>query len=190
MFFIVNKTKQTIVLGDMGVTLGPKCATDLDKLMSRDKSESSKMLKAASRNGQIDIRIKDGGRTSKIKTPEKINDLDDFKKEILEEMKGLLNNTQQPTLQQGLGKEDLAVFAQQIISSMPKSETVIIQGQQQEVRTDEDVDVGVGELGEMNKRIVNKIVENIENVNIKYNEEIQKNDLDNNISELEGLLGE
>lgn len=189
MFFIVNKTKEIVVIGDIGVTLGPKCAADLDKLMSRDKSESSKMIKAASRNGQIDIRIKDGGRTSKIKTPEKINDFDDFKKEILEEMKRLLNNTQQPTQQQGLSKEDLAVFTQQIISSISKSETVTIQGQQQEVRTDEDVDVGIVELGEMNKRIINKIVENVESVDIKYKEEIQKNDLDNNVSELEGFLG-
>ncbi len=190
MFFIVNKTKKTVVIGDIGVTLGPRCATDLDKLMSRDKSESSKMLKAASRNGQIDIRIKDGGRNSKIKTPEKINDLDDFKKEILEEMKGLLNNTQQPIPQPGLGKEDLAVFAQQIISSMPKSKTVVIQGQPQEVREDEDVEVRVDELGDMNKRVVNKIVENVKSVDIKYNKDIQKNDIDNNISELEGLLGE
>ena len=189
MFFIVNKTKGTIIISDIGITLGPRQAIDLDKMMNRSKSEASKMLKGASKKGHIDIRIKDDGKKSNVKPPEQIGgDLDDFKKEMLEEMKGLLSNQQQPTTQQGLGKEDLAAFAQQIISNMPKSETVIIQGQQQGVRTDDEVEVRVDELGEMNKRAINKMVENVKSVDIKHNEEIQKNDLDNNIIELEGLL--
>ena len=190
MFFIVNKTKGSIVISDIGVTLGPRQAVDLDKMMSRSKSESSRMLKGASKKGHIDIRIKDNGKTSKVSPAPKVDvDLDDFKKEMLEEMKGLLSQ-QQPaqTPQPGLGKEDLAAFAEHIINNIPKSETVIMQGQQPEVREDEEVEIEVGELGEMNKRIVNKIVENVKSVDIKYNEEIQKNDLDNNIIELEGLL--
>ena len=190
MFFIVNKTKGSIVISDLNIILGPRQAIDLDKMMSRTKSEASEMLKGASEKGHIDIRIKDGGKKSNIEPPEQIGgDLDDFKKEMIEEMKGLLSNQQKPAPQAGLRKEDLEAFVQQIISNIPKSETVIIQSNPQEVRSDEDVDVGVKELGEMNKRIVNKIVENVKSVDIKYNREIQKNDLDNNISELEGLLG-
>jgi len=145
------------------------------------------MLKGASKKGDIDIRIKDGGKTSSAKPPEQIGgDLDDFKKEMLEEMKGLLSQNQPSP--QGLGKEDLAEFAQQIIQNIPKSETVIVQNQQ-EVRTDEDVDVKVEELGEMNRRAIDKMVENVKSVDIKHSEDIQKNDLDNNINELENLLG-
>ena len=190
MFFIVNKTKGTIIISDIGITLGPRQAMDLDKIMDRDKSESSKMLRGANKKGHIDIRIKDGGKPSRVVPAQKVeNDLDDFKKEMLEEMRGLLNQQHlQVDPQQGLGKEDLAALAQEIISNIPKPETVVVQGQLSEVREDEEVDVGGGELGEMNKRIVNKIVENVKSVDIKCNEEIQKNDLDNNISELEGLL--
>ena len=105
-------------------------------------------------------------------------------------MKGLLNQTRTPTPQQGLGKEDLASFAQQIISSIPKSETVVIQGQYQKVRADEDVEVRVDELGEMNKRVVNKMVEGTDVSGIKYKEEVKKDDIISIIDELEGLLEE
>ncbi len=190
MFFIVNKTKGTIVISDIGVTLGPRQAIDLDKIMSRSKSESSKMLKGASKKGHVDIRIKDAGKTSKTAPPQKVeNDLDDFKKEMLEEMKGLLSNQQQQTPQQGLGKEDLAAFAQQIINNIPKSETVIIQGQSQEVRTDEDVEMDEEVLAKINARSVDKIVEGTDEVSVNYKEEKQDNMMLDNISELEDLIG-
>ena len=71
----------------------------MKKMMSRTKSESSKMLKSANKKGHIDIRIKDGGKPSNIDPPKNVgNDLDDFKKEIIEEMKDLL--TQKPEPQQ------------------------------------------------------------------------------------------
>ena len=189
MFFIVNKTKGAIVISDIGVTLGPRQAIDLDKMMNRSKSESSKMLKGASKKGHIDIRIKDDGKKFKTKPSEQVGgDLDDFKKEMIEEMKGLLSDQNQPT-PQGLGKEDLAAFAQQIISNMPKSETVIIQGQQQEVRTDEDVEMDDDLLAKINARTVDKIVEGT-NINaINYKEEKQENTILDNISELEDLIG-
>jgi hypothetical protein len=188
-FFIVNKTKGTIVISDIGITLGPRQAIDLDKMMNRSKSEASKMLKGASKKGHIDIRIKDGGKKSKIKPPEQIGgDLDDFKKEILEEMKGLLSN-QQPSPQAGLGKEDLAEFAQQIIDNIPKSETVIIQGQPQDIRTDEDVEMDEELLSRINAKAVDKIVEGTDINSINYKEEKQENTILDNISELEDLIG-
>lgn len=189
MFFIVNKTKSTLVISDIGITLGPRQAIDLDKMMDRSKSEASKMLKGASKKGHIDIRIKDGGKTTKIKPPEQINDLDDFKKEILEEMKSLLNQNQQPILQQGLGREDLAEFAQHIISNIPKSETVIIQGQPQDMRSDEDVEMDEEVMAKINERSVDKIVEGTKINAMKYKEEKQENTILDNISELENLIG-
>ena len=189
MFFIVNKTKGTIVLSDISVTLGPRQAMDLDKMMNRSKSEASKMLKAANHKGHIDIRIKDGKKpSSKSSKPSSINELDNFKHEMIEEIKGVLSCQSKPAPQGGISKGDLAEFAKQLIANMPKPETVIIHGEAKETRTDEDVEVKVDELGEMNKRIVNKIVENVESTDIKYEEQKQKNDLDSNIIELEGLL--
>ena len=188
MFFIVNKTKGTIVISDIGVTLGPRQAVDLDKMMSRTKSESSKMLKAASKKGHIDIRIKDGGTVSKIKQPEPIDDFDDFKKEMLEEMRGLLSQQPAQVSQQGFGKEDLAAFAQQIINNIPKSEIVVVH-EQQEVREDEDVEMDEEVLARINARTVDKIVEGVDTKVMNYKEEKQENTILDNISELEKLIG-
>jgi len=190
-FFIVNKTKGSIVISDIGVTLGPRQAVDLDKMMSRSKSESSRMLKGASKKGHIDIRIKDNGKTSNVSPAPKVeNDLDDFKKEMLEEMKGLLSQ-QQPAqvTHQGLGKDDLAAFAQQIISNIPKQETVIVQGEKKEVRKDEEVEMDEEVLAKINARIVDKIVEGSDEVSVNYKEEKQDNTILDNINELEKLIG-
>ena len=189
MFFIVNKTKQTIVLNDMGVTLGPRQAVDLDKIVPRSKSDSSKYLKMAKKNGHIEVRTKDG---EKPKHPDKQPQaqplsLDGFKKEIVDEIKTALSKQSQPTAVSGLDKKDLAEFAKEIISNIPKStETVIYKQGQEDIRQDEEVEID--ELGEMNKRVIDRMVENVKSVEIEHNEEIQKNDLDNNIAELEGLI--
>ena len=189
MFFIVNKTKGTIVIADIGVTLGPRQAIDLDKMMSRVKSEASKMLKTASKKGHVDIRIKDGGKVSNTKPPEQIGgDLDDFKKEMLEEMKGLLSEQNKP-VPQGVGKEDLAEFAQQIINSIPKSETVIIHGQSEDIRSDEDVEMDEEVLAKINARTVEGIVKDVKLENVKHKEHTEVSNLEQNISELENLLG-
>lgn len=190
MFFIVNKTKGTIVISDIGVTLGPRQAVDLDKTMSRSKSESSEMLKSASKKGHIDIRIKDGGQSPKMEPSQKVgNDLDDFKKEMLEEIKGLLSQQQQPIPDKGLGKEDLVAFAQQIINNIPKPETVIIQGQPQETRTDDEVEIDEDLLVDINARAVDNIVDGSDIKSMNYKEEIQENTILDNIDELEGLIG-
>jgi hypothetical protein len=188
-FFIVNKTKGTIVISDIGVTLGPRQAIDLDKLMNRSKSESSKFLKKASRNGQIDIRVKDGGKTSNAEPkPKKEDGLDEFKKEMMEEMKQILSQQSKTQQHPVLDKGDLADFAQQIIKSIPKQETVIIQGKQQEIRTDEDVEMNEDLLADINARAVDKIVDGSEIKSLNYKEEQQENSILDNIDELEGLL--
>lgn len=187
MFFIVNKTKGTIVIADLGVTLGPRQAIDLDKLMPRSKSESSKLLKAASKKGQVDIRIKDGGKPQNVAPAPVDNTLDDFKKEMMEEMKGLLSN--QPVPKQGLGKEDLAEFAQQIIKNMPEKETVIIHGDKQDTREDDEVEMDEETLAKINARTIEDLVKDVTVDNVKHKESTEINDLEKNISELENLIG-
>ena len=186
MFFIVNKTKGTIVLSDIDITLGPRQAIDLDKMMSRSKSDDSKMLKKASRDGNIDVRIKDGGKKlSAAPVQQAGHDLDDFKKEMLEEMKGLLSN-QQSAPQAGLGRADLEHFAQQIISSIPHQGTVV---HAQDARTDEDVEIDEEKLANINARTVDKIVEGTDLNAVNYKEEKQENTILDNISQLEDLIG-
>ena len=45
MFFIINKTKRNIIISDIKVSLGPRQAIDLDKMIDRDISDKSKDLK-------------------------------------------------------------------------------------------------------------------------------------------------
>ena len=190
MFFIVNKTKGTISISDLNIILGPRQAVDLDKMMSRSKSNSSKMLKAASKKGHVDIRIKDGKKSSNMPPPRNVdNSLDDFKDEMLKEMKDLLSQQSKPALQTGLDKKNLVELAQQIIKGMPKPETVIIQGQTPETRTDEKVDIDESLLVDINARAIDELAKNSKLKNVKHKEHIEENSLEQNISELEDLWG-
>lgn len=188
MFFIVNKTKNTIVISDIGVTLGPRQATDLDKSMDRSKSDSSKFLKAAIRKGEISVRIKDGVKPSNVEPAKVENGLDNFKKEMIAEMKDLLSQQSQPVAQSGLDKKDLADFAQQIIQNIPKQETVVIQGQGQEIKTEEEVEMDEGILADISARAVDQLVEGSDAKSLNYKEEKQENTILSNISELEDLF--
>ncbi len=189
MFFIVNKTKSTIVISDIAITLGPRQAIDLDKMMSRSKSNSSKMLKAANKRGQIDIRIKDGGKTSNIDLPKVDNSLDDFKKEIIGEIKDLFTKQIPPTPKEVLNKKDLAELAQKIIQNMPKSETVFIQEKSQKIKTEEEVIIDEEILVDINARAVDDVVKDVKSNNMRHKEDTKMNDLEQNILELENLLG-
>lgn len=196
MFFIVNKTKNTLVLSDINITLGPRQAVDLDKMMNRKKSESSRMLKAASKKGKIDIRVKDKGKTNNVSTSKANHpdlDLDDFKKEMLEEMKGLLSQQQAPqSKQEGISKDDLSHFAQQIIQNIPKSETVINQSNKQNIREDDETDIDEDLSAKINARTVDKMLKGTKVSAMDYKEnkqEKQENSILDNISELEGLIG-
>ena len=91
MFFIVNKTKGPITLGDIGVSLGPRQAVDLDKIMKRSKSDQSQSLKSANAKGDIEIRVKDVKKSNdtidiKVKSNSS-NDLKSMKEEIVGEVK-------------------------------------------------------------------------------------------------------
>jgi len=187
MFFIVNKTKQTIIISDLKVTLGPKQAVDLDKIVDRKLSDASTDLKHAKKSGRVDVRMKDGERPpSSARKSAPANNLEGFKKDLISEMKGVLSNQSQPA-PSGISKEDLAAFAKEIIKSMPKSETVVIQGEKT-VRNDEEVEMDEKMLAEISARAVDEIVKDTELKSIHYKEESQENTILNNVSELEDLL--
>jgi len=191
MFFIVNKTKQTLVLGDLGVTLGPRQAVDLDKIVSREKSDNSKSLKNAKKKGEVEVRSKDGEKPKHVHRQEPsqpINVIDNLKKELIEEMKAVMSQqTKVPT--DSVSKEDLEDFAKKIIQSMPESKTVIMQGNNiVETRTDEEVEINEDLLVDINARSVDNIVEGTDIKQMKYKEEQQENTILDNINELEGLL--
>ena len=195
MFFIVNKTKQTIIIGDIGVTLGPKQAIDLDKVVKREKSDSSRNLRSAKKNGQIEVRMKDGEKLPNPmkKAPNRDSSLDSFKNEIIGEMKGSIKalsrelSSQPVSNSDAISTKDLDALARRIIANMPRSETIIMQGSQG--RTDEEVEVDEEKLSEISARVVNEMVKDTEVKSIHYKEEKQENTILDNVDELEDLIG-
>lgn len=188
MFFIVNKTKGTITLGDLGISLGPRQAIDLDRVMKRDRSEDSQSLKDAKKNGAIEVRIKDDPKSNKVPDIKSIYqgpDLRSVKDEIIGEMKGVMKDFLKGQVG-GVSKEDL----QALINAMPKStETVIIRQEGEKIREDEEVEMDEEILGEMNKRAVNETVKNTKIKSVHYKEKHEENTILSNADELENLLG-
>ncbi len=184
MFFIVNKTKGPITLGDLRVTLGPRQAIDLDKIMKRPKSENSRSLKLAKKNGDIEVRIKDEPtpvQASNPKSKYQDPDLGGMKDEIIGEMKELLKNHRA-----GISKEDL----QALIDAMPKNtETVIIQQGGEKIREDEEVEMDGETLAKINARTVNEMVKDTEIKSVHYKEKHEENTILGNADELMDLLG-
>jgi len=189
MFFIVNKTKKPISISDLNIVLGPKQAIDLDKVgIPRSKSEASRSLMMAKKNGDIEVRFQDKPKSSIspiIQAPS--NDLGDMKKEIIGEMKDAMKEllTNQTG---GVSKADL----QELINAMPKAtETVIYRQDQENVdqREDEEVEMDEEMMGEINARTVNNIVEGTEIKAVYHEEKQEENTILNNVDELENLLG-
>lgn len=194
MFFIVNKTKRTIIFSDLNVTLGPRQAIDLDKVVDRKKSDASKFLKSAKKKGVIEVRMKDGEKPKYLsyKSPEGPS-LDSFKNEIISEMKGTMRDLlaqQVGNVQSTINSDDLEEMTRKIIQSIPRStETVIIKEKAQEEGDDEKVEIDEETLAKINARAVDEIVKDTKVKSIHYKEERQEDTILDNVEELENLLG-
>ena len=193
MYFVINKTQKQVVLQDINITLGPRQGIDLEKVLRKEKYENSRHLRLAQGNGDIEIRIstKESKKQKKIITPKKDTTKDDIEKmknEIIKEMKNELKNiNKEPINNDSLSKKDLVEIMTEVMKNMPR-ETIIREGSKEEF-DDEKVEIDDKLLSEINKRAVNKMVENVKSEEIKYKKEKQQNDLDQNVDELENLLG-
>jgi len=189
MFFIVNKTKKTITLGDLGLSLGPRQAIDLDKTrIPRSKSDVSKSLMMAKKSGDVEVRVKD-------KTPDQVtpsvelpplDNMGNIKEEIIGEMKDVMkeflaNQTG------GVSKADL----QELIAAMPKTAETVIYRQNQEnmtQREDEEVEIDDDIQAEINARTVNNIVKDTKVGSVNYKEKHEEDTISSNVDELMDLL--
>jgi hypothetical protein len=66
MYYVVNKTSNNLVIGDIKFELGPKKAIDLEQIRKRSEIDDSSDLKLAIKSGLVDVR-----RDSKRKKVEK-----------------------------------------------------------------------------------------------------------------------
>jgi hypothetical protein len=192
MFFIVNKTKGHVTLGDIGITLGPRQAVDLDKIMKRSKSEDSMALQAAKARGDVEVRVKDTPKVKAKAIPDTIgqsfpDELGNIKKEIIGEMKDTMKE-----LLKGQGGGVSKADLQELINAMPKvSETVIYRHDQENIaqREDEEVEMDSEVMAKINVRTVDNIVKDTEVKAVHYKEKQAENTILDNIDELEDLLG-
>jgi hypothetical protein len=195
MFFIVNTTKKRITLNDLKLTLGPRQAVDLDRLVDRDKAEKSAHLRAAKANGDIEIRIKDDLAGAKAKepapAPRQNEDLSKIKDDIINELSATIKGLSKQISEgaQGsnssLSESDLDKIAQRVIQSLPEKQVVV----QQSGPTEETVDISDDLLREINTRAVNKMVKDTSASGVRYQEGTSKDDIKGNVDELSDLLG-
>ncbi|MCD6435537.1 MAG: hypothetical protein J7L15_04045 [Clostridiales bacterium] len=193
MFFIVNKTKTNVFIKDLKLTLGPRQAIDLDKVMGREKSEDSKDLKNKNREGIIEVKRKDQISSYHIKEEPKIIDSKaELISEIREALKEVGNEIKQgidkPAV--GISKEDLMSAMKEVMASMPQaSNTVIMQEVEKNINKDFDVQMDESLLADIHARAVNDLIKNSKTGYVNYKNEKVIGSVDNNVSELENLLG-
>lgn len=196
MFFIVNKTKNNISIGDLRITLGPRQAMDLDKTIGREKSEYSKDLKTSVRSGTVEIKRKDDISKYKIKEEVEQPNINSIKDELLAEMRETLKEVGREIKEgmnkpyEGISKEDLTSVMKEVISQMPQaSNTVIMREVNKNLASDYDVQLDEALLADIHARAVNDLTKDSKTTRVNYRNEKVQDTLDNNVSELENLLG-
>ena len=191
MFFIVNKTKKEVIISDISVSLGPRQAMDLDKLLDRKKSERSNDLTTAIKRGIISVRQKTNEESAVVikQIKEEINpkEIDKFKKDINDEIKNQFNFLKEDLLKANFSSNsdvdnsELLEKLADLIKSNKNS--TIVKSEDEEVLENEDF------LSKIHARTVDRQIKNTEISNVNYDEKEVKNDIDENVSELEDLLG-
>lgn len=181
MFFIVNKSRNELTIGDLNLSLGPNQAVDLDKIYSRSKSENSENLHNSIKRGLIQVKQKTETRHAKKEKPkeEKSFDIESFKEDIKKEIRNELKNI--PTssnleILQAIEKIKDAVSQGNI--SYNKSDT-------KQVYNDDNLDEN--HILEIHTRAANKIAKDTES-RVSYEEEDLSDDIDSAADELDGLL--
>ncbi len=192
MFFIVNTTKQSLIIADLKLTLGPRQGVDLDIRYTREQAEKSKGLKSLVSKGLVSVKNKTEPVVESRFIQEVHNhshnefDAEKMKIEIMNGLKEAIAESlpkqpqPQPQPQQNI---DMTELAKMIASMIPQGQQV-----NNSISRDEDVKVDEGVLADIHSRAVSKIVEGVESGDINCESSKTENDIDNNIDELENLL--
>ncbi|MEK0336993.1 MAG: hypothetical protein QQN41_06110 [Nitrosopumilus sp.] len=199
-FFIVNKSKQQIIIGDINVSLGPHQAIDLDKIMPRTKSDNSKDLKIAAKRGIIKIKQKTDLTEKKTEIVKheysasidnaQIEDMkQQIRAEVREELKKQFGDFQ---LQQPQTVDSGEILASiEDLKGILSSGSIVNASQQTDDRKRNQIDdISISEetLIEMHERVANKIVEGVES-KVEHIEKKVIDNVDERANELEDLLG-
>jgi len=191
MFLIVNTSKQSISISDLKLILGPRQGIDLDVKYSREQVGKSKGLKSLISKGLISIKNKTEAVVESRFIQEVHNhnnefDAEKMKADIMNGLKEAIaeNMTAQPQLTpQTQPNIDMAELAKMIASMIPQTQQNIPISKDKEIKVDADV------MSDMHSRVVDKIVKDVGSSNIVLKGETKKSDIDDNIGELEDMLG-
>jgi len=196
MFFIVNTTKQSLSIADLKLILGPRQGIDLDVKYSRDQIDKSQGLKSLISKGMISVKNKTEQliETNFIQEVHNHNEFnaEKMKLDIMNGLKEALAESlpsQTPQVQQPQQPPnmDMEALAKMIASMMPQGQQVIqndkFTPQDEEVKVDDNV------LASIHSRAASKIVKGVESGEAVFNTEKTSNDIDDNIDELEDMLG-
>lgn len=194
MFFVVNTTKQSLSISDLKIVLGPRQGIDLDVKHSRDQVDKSKGLKSLISKGLVTVKNKTEPQYNNLQPVQEIHNhnhnhndinLNQMKEEIMSGLKDIIVETiksqavNQPSSQNtgNIGIEQLTEMLNNISSQKTQSSTC-----------ENDVSINSDLLADIHSRAVNKIAQGIAHSEVKGEISKSKNDIDNNINELEGLL--
>jgi hypothetical protein len=177
MYIVQNISDKEISLSDLKISLKPNQKIDLDLSYNRHNIEKSSSLSIGINKGIIKILRKDDIFS---KTEEKNNT--SITKDNLDEMEKRLSNLMESRLVKSETNVDNS-YIQKILEQLS-----IIASSDKTVKTDKEEDyVDEKDLVDIHTRSLNRLNTNAKG-NISHSENVQKNDIQNNIDELDSLL--
>ena len=208
MYFVINKTKNPVIIADIKFELKPKQAIDMDIIYARHQIESSRDLKTAIAQGVISVRH-ENRKKNKDKDTSHSSDSDEIsklKKEIREEIKSQMGDiadairenkpTSQPVehsvkVEQPDQQELLGALANltKVMENLGVGVQSVSPGQQIETdNVSEDIDPAIAE--QIHAKAVDKMAEGLTS-KVKYEEKKSKDDvIGDRVDELDKLMGD
>lgn len=186
MYFIVNRSKNEVTIGDLNFTLGPNKAIDLEAVLGRTKIEASHDLKTAISKGFIHVRVNSASEKNQpAAAPSKVAD-DQIAKiqaavsdEIKKQLAGL---QQQPT---GDIAKALAALTD-LIKNQPQSQSPLPNFAPEKPKKKEDDDLDPEKLADIHAKSVGRLKQRSES-SVNYNEKSVNNTASDRAAELENL---
>ena len=198
MFLITNRSGKEIVVADLGLSISPKQAFDLDAMKLKiNPPDKSKDLQICIKRGWIKVLKSDRKKKRKqVKEQNEVSHsidkkmLDAIRDTLRDEIKQQIGAITQSQPQHTKIDQVLSSLTQLIKQGKPLTNEVIkeVVVEQNQITQDEQVSIDEDTLSEIHARAVNRITQGIEG-EIEYKHQQIKSDISNQVSELEDLIG-
>lgn len=193
MYLITNVSNQEIAISDLGVTLYPKQAIDLDKINTNIDPNKSKDLKIAISKKCLKVlhHTNDSPPQEVVVKNESGFDKDSLMSEIREVIKQEIGSKSQSNqIPEKNNNEDIKELLSEFKSLMQNINSNNSSGNNDN-KSDSNIiddDVDEDKLGEIHAKAVEKITKNTKGTVAYENSKVKDNKMNSNISELEDLF--